>query len=87
MAVQFVFTTDTALTKTLQVPPEDYLLDEAFRTIYADSTLYRSRGEKYDLQKLTSHLVDSTNARLGVPILKDVLIESFDFIDQDAGKT
>ena len=46
MAVQFVFTTDSTLTKTLQVPPEVYLLDEAFRTIYADSTLYLNHGEK-----------------------------------------
>ncbi len=87
MAVQFVFTTDSTLTKTLQVPPEVYLLDEAFRTIYADSTLYLNHGEKYDLKALTTHLVESTNARLGAPMIKDILIESFDFIDPDGGKT
>ena len=87
MAVQFVFTSDASLAKTLQVPPEVYLLDEAFRTIYADSTLYMNHGEKYDLKQLTSHLVESTNAHLGVPLIKDVLIENFDYIDKDIGKT
>ena len=87
MAVQFVFTIDAGLAKTLQVPPEVYLLDEAFRAIYADSTLYMNHEEKYDLQKLTSHLVESTNAHLGVPMIKEVLIENFDYIDKDTGKT
>ena len=87
MAVQFVFTTDASLAKTLQVSPEVYLLDEAFRTIYADSATYLNHDEKYDLQKLTSHLVESTNAHLGVPMIKDVLIENFEYIDKDVGKT
>ncbi len=55
LAAQFVFTTDANLAKTLQVSPEVYLLDEAFRTIYADSAIYLNPDEKYDLQKLTSH--------------------------------
>ena len=87
MAVQFVFTTDANLAKTLQVPPEVYLLDEAFRTIYADSTIYLNHDEKFDLKKLTSHLVESTNAHLGVPMIKDVLIDNFEYIDKDTGKT
>ena len=87
MAVQFVFTTDANLAKTLQVSPEIYLLDEAFRTIYADSTIYLNHDEKFDLKKLTSHLVESTNAHLGAPMIKDVLIDSFEYIDKDIGKT
>ena len=87
MAAEFVFTVDATLAKTLQVPPEVYLLDEAFRAIYADSTLYMNHEEKYDLHKLTSHLVESTNAHLGVPMIKDVLIESFEYIEKDSGKT
>ena len=87
MAVQFVFTTDAGLAKTLQVPPEVYLLDEAFQTIYADSAIYLNHDDKYDLKKLTAHLVESTNAHLGVPMIKDVLIENFEYIDKDIGKT
>lgn len=87
MAVQFVFTTDASLAKALQVPPEVYLLDEAFRTIYADSAIYLNHDEKYDLKKLTSHLVESTNAHLGAPMIKDVLIDNFQYIDKDSGKT
>lgn len=87
VAVQFVFTIDGAALKALPVPPEVYLLDEAFRTIYSDSGLDPRHVEKYDLQKLTAHLVDSVNGRLGAPLVKDVLIENFSYIDKDAGKS
>lgn len=86
VAAQFVLTEDSALLKTLQVPPDVYLLDEAFRTIYSDTDLDPNHVEKYDLQKLTAHLVKSTNERLGAPLIKDVLIENFSYIDKDAAK-
>lgn len=86
VAAQFVFTADSNLLKTLQVPPDAYLLDEAFRTLYADAALDPRHVERYDLRKLTSHLVASTNERLGAPIIKDVLIENFSYVDKDAGK-
>ena len=86
VAVQFAFTLDGATLKTLKVPPEIYLLDEAFRTIYTDEHLDFHHLERYDLAKLTSHLVESTNAHLGAPLIKDVLIENFSYIDKDVTK-
>ena len=87
VAVQFVFTEDSALLKTFPVGPDVYLLDEAFRTLYSDTKLDPDHIERYDLQKLTAHLVQSTNERLGAPLVKDVLIENFAYIDKDSGKT
>ena len=77
---------DTNVLKTLQVPPDVYLLDEAFRAIYSDPALDPRHLEKYDLQKLTARLVKGTNDRLGAPLIKDVLIENFAYIDKDAAK-
>lgn len=86
VAVQFAFTLDGATLKSLKVPPEIYLLDEAFRTIYTDERLDFHHLEKYDLAKLTSHLVEATNAHLGAPLIKEVLIENFSYIDKDGNK-
>lgn len=86
VAAQFVFTADGALLKTLPVAPEVYMLDEAFHTLYADTSLDPDHVEKYDLRKLTAHLVETTNERLGAPLVKDVLIENFSYIDKDASK-
>ena len=87
VAAQFVFTMDGDGLKALHVPPEVYLLDEAFRAIYSDTSLDPHHVERYDLQKLTSRLVQSTNEHLGAPLIKDVLIENFNYIDKDADKT
>lgn len=86
VSVQFVFTEDTNVLKTLQVPPDAFLLDEAFRAIYSDTALDPRHVEKYDLQKLTAQLVKSTNDRLGAQLIKDVLIDNFSYIDKDEAK-
>ena len=83
MAIQFAFTMDGATLKALHVPPEAYLLDEAFRTVYTDSSLDFHNLAKYDLAKLTAHLVTTTNAHLGAPLVKDVLIEQFSYISKE----
>lgn len=84
IAMQLAFTIDGATLRSLKVPPEIYLLDEAFRTIYTDEHLDFRHLEKYDLTKFTTHLVESTNAHLGAPLVKEVLIENFSYIDKDA---
>lgn len=86
VAAQFVFTQDGNLAKTLQVSPDVYLLDEGFRALYADTSLDPDHVERYDLKKLTATLVKAVNERLGVPVVKDVLIENFSYIDKDTSK-
>ena len=86
MSMQFAFTVDGTALKSLPVPPEIYLLDEAFRTIYTDDHLDVHHVEKYDLAKLTAHLVESTNAHLGAPLIKEVLIDNFNYVNKDANK-
>ena len=87
VSAQFVFTQDGNLAKTVQVQPDVYLLDEAFRALYSDTAFDPDHVERYDLKKLTAGLVKATNDRLGVPLIKDVLIENFSYIDKDANKT
>jgi hypothetical protein len=80
IVAQFGFTIDPAELKQLSVPPEVFLLDEAFRAIYSDSKLDFKHLEKYDVNKLTGHLVQATNDRLGAKLIKDVLIQDFTFV-------
>ncbi len=83
VSMQFAYTVDAAVLRTLKVPPEIYLLDEAFRAVYTDETLDFRHLEKYDIKKLTSHLIESTNAHLGVPLVKEILIDNFTYVDKD----
>lgn len=86
MAVQLGYTVDEAVLKAVHVPPEVYLLDEAFRALYADKALDFRDLAKYDLTKLTGHLVSATNDHLGAPVIRDVLIEQFSYISKETAK-
>ena len=86
ISMQFAYTIDAATLKSLQVPPEIYLLDEAFRAVYTDRTLDTHHVEKYDLAQLTQRLVETTNAHLGAPLIKEVLIENFSYVSKDVNK-
>lgn len=86
VSAQFVFTQDGNLAKTVQLQPDVFLLDEAFRALYSDTAFDPDHVERYDLKKLTAALVKSTNERLGVPLIKDVLIENFSYIDKDTSR-
>ena len=79
LAAQFVFTTDANLAKSLQVSPEVYLLDAAFNDVYMDKTTDFNHLERMDVPAFTKRLVEQTNAHLGAPLVKAVLIDSFNY--------
>ena len=83
VVAQFGYTADAAMMKAIPVSPEVFLLDEAFRTIYSDDHLDFTHLEKYDINKLTKHLVEATNERLGTSLIKSVLIQDFTYFSKE----
>ncbi len=83
IVAQFAYTVDAGKAKTLPVPPDAFLLDEAFRAVYTDDKLDFLHLEKYDIGGLTKHLVAATNARLGEDVVHDVLVQDFTFISKE----
>lgn len=80
MVAQFVFTVDVAEMRKLTVDPEIYVLDEAFKTIYAGEQINFQNMKKQDLPALAKMLAENVNTRLGVPIVKEVLIDQLSYI-------
>jgi hypothetical protein len=79
VVVQFGFTqSDKAA--ALAMPPDAFLLDEAFRIIYTDPKLDFHHLERYDVGNLTRTLVSRVNARLGADVIKEVLVEEINFV-------
>ncbi|MCI0600211.1 MAG: hypothetical protein L0Y60_11965 [Beijerinckiaceae bacterium] len=76
---QFVYLADGNALKELSVPPDDFIADEVFRTLYA-STVDFGHLEKYDLQGLTTALPQKINQRLGLDVIKEVLVTEFTYI-------
>ena len=83
IVAQFNFTVDAAKMKSAPVPPEAFLLDEAFRAIYTDDHLDFLHLDKYDINGLTARLIAATNKRLGSDLVHDVLIQDFTFISKE----
>jgi hypothetical protein len=80
MVAQFVFTVDANALAKMKVNPEVYVLDEAFKTIYAGEQVNFQNMKKQDLPVLAKKLGDNVNKRLGVNIVQDVLIDQLSYI-------
>jgi flagellar basal body-associated protein FliL len=77
---RFVYLADSKKLKELSVKPDVILIDDAFRIIYESPVSDFRRIEKYDLAKLSKRLKDSVNKRLGETIIKDVLVDSINYV-------
>ena len=83
VVAQFVYTADAASLKQLSVPPDAFILDEAFRTIYDDDRIDFDHLDRFDLASLTTKLKEDANKRFGMDLLQDVLVQQFTFVTKD----
>lgn len=63
--------------------PDSYIMDEAFRRIYADNSLDFHHIEKFDLNTFTRELTARVNERLGSSLIKETLVKSFAFVPKE----
>jgi hypothetical protein len=82
IVAQLSYAVDLEVQKTITAPPEAFLLDEAFRYIYNDDSVDFNDLKKYDLQKMTKSLIQSVNVRLNGNLVKDVLIQEFNYMSR-----
>ncbi|MBX9931373.1 MAG: hypothetical protein K2Y56_07525 [Methylobacterium sp.] len=75
-----VFTADARLMHTLSVPPNSFVVDEAFRQIYSDPEIDFRRLTRYNVTKRLAEVRAKVNERLGSEVVKDVLVEEFNFV-------
>ena len=83
VVAQFGYTADEKALKDAPTPPDPVILDEAFRMIYADEQRDFRDMKKVDLGKLTSELKARIGKRVGTDIVRDVMLEDFNYIAKD----
>ena len=83
VGMQFSYVVEAAAARSVPVSPAIYLLDAAFSDVYMDKTTDFDHLERMDLPAFTKRLASETNARLGAPLVRDVLIESFNYTPKD----
>lgn len=80
---QFVFTVDSKIMAEMPVKPEVYLLDEAFKTIYAGEKVNFRQLKRQDLPGLAKQLGEAVNKRLGAELVHDVLIDQLSYVPKE----
>jgi len=80
---QFVFTIDSKLLSEMPIKPEVYLLDEAFKTIYAGEKVNFRQMKRQDLPGLAKQLGENVNKRLGAALVHDVLIDQLSYVPKE----
>ena len=80
---QFAFTVDVkGIGAASSLPPDVFLLDEAFKTLYGDPKLDFRHLEKYDVGEFGKTMVSRVNTRLGAPVLTEVLLQEFTYVSR-----
>ena len=84
IVAQLVFTADSKVLRQLPVPPEAFVVDEAFRGIYGDPKLDFKNLGRYDLALVHPDREGARQPRLQVDVLRDVLVQDFNYVSKDS---
>ena len=77
-----VFTADAKTLREISVPPEAFIQDEVFRHVYSDETLDFKKLSRYNVNGMIANVREKINKRLGAEIVKEILVENFNFVDK-----
>ena len=83
IVARFAYTVEAKTMHQLAIPPEPYVVDEAFRRIYADERLDFRKLARYDLSILTGAIKQRVNERMQADVVQDVLIEDFNYVSRE----
>ncbi|SFL44372.1 hypothetical protein SAMN03159423_2081 [Bradyrhizobium sp. NFR13] len=83
IVTQLVFTADAKVLRQLPVPPEPFVVDEAFRMIYGDQKLDFKNLGRYDLTQFAQTVRAQVNKRLQTDALQEVLVQDFNYVSKD----
>ena len=80
------YVVDSAAVKKNPLPPDAFIVDEAFRYIYDDNTIDFDHLDAFDLTKMTKALIKNVNARLNADVVVDMGIQEFTFLSAAQAK-
>ncbi|MGM4930552.1 hypothetical protein [Tardiphaga sp. 619_E2_N8_5] len=83
IVTQLVFTANAKVLRQLPVPPEPFVVDEAFRMIYGDQKLDFKNLGRYDLTQFAQTVRAQVNKRLQTDALQEVLVQDFNYVSTD----
>ncbi|KAA2234721.1 hypothetical protein [Salinarimonas soli] len=82
VVAQFVFTGDAEQLRDAPLPPESYIVDEAYQAIFSSPDVDFRRMKSFDMQAFLRGVVQRSNGRLGRDVVRDLMVEEFNFVDK-----
>jgi hypothetical protein len=67
----------------MSIAPTPFVLDEAFQQIYNDKELNFKKINKYNITARLSAIKKKVNERVGMEVMKDVMVENLVFVSKD----
>ena len=86
VVAQLSYVVDSAALKKSQIPPDAFVVDEAFRYLYDDKTIDFDHMDAFDLDKMRKALIKNVNARLNAEVVLDMGIQEFTFLSAAQAK-
>lgn len=83
VVVQIAYTADAEALKKLELPPDVFITDEAFRLIYSDERLDFRDLKKFDLVAFRENIKREVATRLKADVIQDILVPEFSFIPSE----
>lgn len=80
IVAQFVYTAESRKLQALGVPPESFIVDEAFHHIFAMENIDFRDLRRFDSRALLAQISQRVNTRLDSPVIREMLIEEFNFV-------
>lgn len=85
--IQLSFQADKEKLEILKLEPAPYLVDAAFRVIFASTDVDFRRLRGSDLDRLTASIAAEANTRIGDALVKQVLIQQLNFVRKEDIRT
>jgi len=82
VVAQFVYTAETSKLRDLGVPPESFIVDEAYNLIFSSPHVDFRNLRAFDTKSFLNEIASRVNARLETAVIRDMLIEEFNFVDK-----
>lgn len=87
LILQLSFAADRRLLDERKLDPLPFLVDSVFRAVFSRTDVDYHRMRSKELEELTSAIATEANARIGVDLVKQVLVQQINFVKKEDIRT
>jgi hypothetical protein len=87
LILQLSFSADRRLLEEKKIDPMPFMMDAAFRAIFANPDVDFRRLRSYDIDMLTGMIAQMANERIGSELVRHVLLQQLNFVKKEDIRT